>query len=239
MRLSRPRAQPAPAPSSGGAWSALSDAHSKEHFRDLAGDDVLAKIARMPIREWNYKAQDAGIRHVGPTAQDFHAAFGLGEDPLRISTIDADGIALRAIQALEARTRADRDALARENAELRSAVAGLQARLAALEAPRLNGIVFTDYARCGPAWYVRQTRHMVSYQIEDRVAMLAVPLLVLRGGTDPIARQSWAQRLAARAGDGEVAVIPGHRHLAQFTAPAASAERIRAFTAAKVSSRLS
>lgn len=117
--------------------------------------------------------------------------------------------------------------------------AALLFRDSAREPPRLNGIVFTDYARCGPAWYVRQTRHMVSYPIEDRVAMLAVPLLVLRGGTDPIARQSWAQRLAARAGDGEVAVIPGHRHLAQFTAPAASAERIRAFTAAKVSSRLS
>jgi len=82
------------------AWSAISDVNMKENFRDLDGDDVLAKIARMPVREWNYKAQEAAIRHVGPTAQDFHAAFGLGEDPLRISTVDADGIALRAIQAL-------------------------------------------------------------------------------------------------------------------------------------------
>jgi hypothetical protein len=59
----------------------------------------------MPVREWSYKAQGEGIRHVGPTAQDFRAAFGLGDDPLGINTIDADGIALRAIQALEARTR--------------------------------------------------------------------------------------------------------------------------------------
>ncbi len=115
------------------AWSSLSDVNSKEHFRDLDGGDVLARIARMPIREWSYKAQDAAIRHVGPTAQDFHAAFGLGEDRLRISTIDADGIALAAIQALEARTRADRDALVRENADLRAALAALQARLEALE----------------------------------------------------------------------------------------------------------
>ena len=61
------------------AWSSLSDVNSKEHFRNLNGADVLAKIAEMPIREWNYKAQDAAVRHVGPTAQDFHAAFGLGE----------------------------------------------------------------------------------------------------------------------------------------------------------------
>jgi hypothetical protein len=87
------------------AWASVSDVNLKENFRDLDGEDVLARIARMPIREWNYKAQDAAIRHVGPTAQDFHAAFGLGEDPLRISTIDADGIGLRAIQALEARAR--------------------------------------------------------------------------------------------------------------------------------------
>ncbi len=90
----------------GSAWASVSDVNMKENFRDLDGAEVLAKIARMPLREWNYKTQDAGIRHVGPTAQDFHAAFGLGEDPLRISTIDADGIALRAIQALEEVTRA-------------------------------------------------------------------------------------------------------------------------------------
>ena len=120
----------APGPS---AWSSVSDVNMKEHFRDLDGDDVLAKLARMPIREWNYKAQDAAIRHVGPTAQDFHAAFGLGEDPLRISTIDADGIALRAVQALEARTREGDDALARENAELKAELAALRERLERLE----------------------------------------------------------------------------------------------------------
>ncbi len=92
-------------PANASAWTTLSDANSKENFRDLDGAEVLAKLAAMPIREWNYKAQEAAIRHVGPTAQDFHAAFGLGEDPLRISTLDTDGIALRAIQALESRTQ--------------------------------------------------------------------------------------------------------------------------------------
>jgi hypothetical protein len=81
-------------------------------------------LAPMPIREWNYKAQDAAIRPVGPTAQDFTVAFGLGEDPLRISTIDADGIALRAIQALEARTRE----LMQENAELKARLVRLEAQ---------------------------------------------------------------------------------------------------------------
>ncbi len=104
------------------AWASVSDINMKENFRDLGGDDVLAKIARMPIREWNYKTQDAAIRHVGPTAQDFHAAFGLGEDPLRISTIDADGIALAGVKAL-----------ALENQALKTELALLRERLARLE----------------------------------------------------------------------------------------------------------
>jgi hypothetical protein len=95
----------------GGAWQSVSDRNP-----DLSGEHVLRKLARMPIQEWSYKSQDASIRHVGPTAQDFHEAFGLGEDPLRINTVDADGIALAAIRALEARTTA----LIRENERLRA-----------------------------------------------------------------------------------------------------------------------
>jgi hypothetical protein len=109
----------------GSAWLSVSDVNMKENFRDLDDADVLAKIARMPVREWNYKAQEAAIRHVGPTAQDFHAAFGLGEDPLRISTIDADGIALAGVKALEARTQA----LADENRVLRERLDALERRI--------------------------------------------------------------------------------------------------------------
>ena len=120
----------------GSSWLVVSDANMKEHFRDLSGEDVLSKIARMPVKEWNYKTQDASIRHVGPTAQDFHAAFGLGENPLRINTIDADGIALAAVRALEARTRDLRDENARlsaDNDAIRKANDELRARLDRLE----------------------------------------------------------------------------------------------------------
>jgi hypothetical protein len=40
------------------------------------------------------------VRHLGPTAQDFYEVFGLGDDDKYISTVDADGVALAAIQAL-------------------------------------------------------------------------------------------------------------------------------------------
>ena len=62
----------------GSQWLGHSDVNLKHNFRDVDGEDVLARIAKMPVPEWSYKAQDAAIRHLGPTAQDFHAAFGLG-----------------------------------------------------------------------------------------------------------------------------------------------------------------
>jgi hypothetical protein len=120
----------------GGAWDTLSDARMKTNFRDLDGEDVLARLRRVPIREWNYTSQDASIRHVGPTAQDFYAAFGLGGDNTRISTLDPDGIGLRAIQALDARSASDRAAMTRlteENAAHRVRIAELEQRLEMLQ----------------------------------------------------------------------------------------------------------
>jgi len=87
-----------------GSWANLSDVHMKTNFRDLDGETVLTKLAGIPVREWNYITQDASIRHVGPTAQDFHAAFGLGDNDRTINTLDPDGISLKAIQALYTRS---------------------------------------------------------------------------------------------------------------------------------------
>ena len=43
----------------------------------------------------------AGQKHLGPVAQDFHAAFGLnGSDDKHISVVDENGVALAAIQGL-------------------------------------------------------------------------------------------------------------------------------------------
>ena len=86
--------------SGGGSWSSLSDKASKDSFASIDPHDVLGRLAAVPITTWNYKSQDASIRHIGPMAQDFHAAFGVGENEKFITTIDADGVALAAIQGL-------------------------------------------------------------------------------------------------------------------------------------------
>ena len=125
----------------GSQWLGVSDVNTKEHFRDVSGEDILRKVAGMPVREWSYKAQDPSIRHLGPTAQDFHAAFGLGEDPLRIGSMDADGVALAGVKALERRTRAweeERIALLNELAKLRTENAALAARVVHIEEALAN-----------------------------------------------------------------------------------------------------
>jgi len=82
------------------AWSSLSDRDSKDNIVIPDGRDVLARLAKVPVATWNYKSQAPSIRHVGPMAQDFNIAFGVGEDDQHISTVDADGVALAAIQGL-------------------------------------------------------------------------------------------------------------------------------------------
>ena len=83
-----------------GSWSSLSDRNSKAEFQRVDGRTLLARLNAIPIQTWRYNTQPASIRHIGPVAQDFHAAFGVGEDNQHISLVDADGVALAAIQAL-------------------------------------------------------------------------------------------------------------------------------------------
>lgn len=91
--------------SSGGTWTNSSDVNRKTAFEDINSAEVLTKLASLPIRTWSYKDEDASVRHIGPTAQDFSAAFGFGGTDKAIATVDADGVSLVAIQALEKRLR--------------------------------------------------------------------------------------------------------------------------------------
>ena len=71
----------------------------KDRFATVAPMLVLDKINQLDISEWSYK-HDPEVRHIGPTAESFYEAFGLGTGGDNISTIDADGVSLIAIQAL-------------------------------------------------------------------------------------------------------------------------------------------
>lgn len=96
-------------PAGGGSWNSLSDRNMKENFAPVDGEEVLRRLRAVPISTWNYKTQAASIRHMGPMAQDFSAAFSLGENERTIATIDPDGVALASVQALDARTLAQQN----------------------------------------------------------------------------------------------------------------------------------
>ncbi len=82
-----------------GTFVSASDRNVKENFSPVDSRDILARVAALPLTQWNYKA-DTDTRHLGPMAQDFYAAFGIGPDDKHITMVDADGVALAAIQGL-------------------------------------------------------------------------------------------------------------------------------------------
>ncbi|HEU0055607.1 MAG TPA: tail fiber domain-containing protein [Longimicrobium sp.] len=111
-----------------GVFTCSSSRYLKENFATVDGEDVLGRMRAVPVTTWNYIAEGDEARHLGPFAQDFRAAFGLGTDDTSIGLLDIDGVNFAAAKALEARTarlraevdalRADRDDLARRLAEL-------------------------------------------------------------------------------------------------------------------------
>jgi hypothetical protein len=109
----------------GTSWSAICDRNLKENYARVDTDELLRRVASLPVMTWNAKAQDESIRHIGPVAQDFYAAFNVGEDSTHITTVDADGVALAAIQALYAKTQ--------EIETLKAQLAAMAARLEVLE----------------------------------------------------------------------------------------------------------
>jgi len=118
----------------------ISDRASKTNLAPVDTRKVLEKLATLPIQRWTYIAQGEHAPHMGPVAQDFHAAFGLGDSERHISTVDADGVALAAIQGLNQKVEEEnakvREELKRrdaENAELRRKNDSLEKRLGALE----------------------------------------------------------------------------------------------------------
>jgi hypothetical protein len=61
---------------------------------------ILQRLAELPVQTWNYNWDDSSVRHIGPMAQDFAAAFAVGEDDKHIHQVDAQGVAFAAIQGL-------------------------------------------------------------------------------------------------------------------------------------------
>ncbi len=133
-------------PVGGIAWNCTSDKNAKANFVNTDSRAILARLSELPITTWNAKSQDDSIRHIGPMAQDFAAAFNVGENNTTISVVDAQGVAFAAIQGLNqivTDQRAQIGSQQGEIAQLKAQNAAMDARLAALErgAPAPAGTV--------------------------------------------------------------------------------------------------
>ena len=91
-----------------------SDRRIKHGLASMDPEEALEAVAQLEVTQWSYD-HEPDVRHVGPMAQDFHAAFGVGADDRHIHPVDANGVTLLAIQALYARV----EALEEENRRLR------------------------------------------------------------------------------------------------------------------------
>ena len=101
-----------------------SDRNAKHQIVPADEQAVLDAVAKMPISTWSYQSDDARVRHLGPMAQDFHAAFGLGVSELNYDPVDAHGVELAAIKALNARIQQ----LEQQNSRLEARLKKLEKR---------------------------------------------------------------------------------------------------------------
>jgi hypothetical protein len=101
-----------------------SDRNIKRQIVPADEQAVLESLARLPISTWSYDMESQSVRHLGPMAQDFHAAFGLGATVEAYDPIDAHGVELTALKALTTRLKQ----LEAENQRLETRLKALEAR---------------------------------------------------------------------------------------------------------------
>ena len=123
-----------------GTLQSNSDRNLKENIAPVDAEEILAKVVEMPISTWNYNYDENDIPHMGPMAQDFYQAFGLGVDEKTIASTDKDGVALAAIQGLNKKVEAKSEKIARLTQDLnhQSQVIADQAELIDELTERLN-----------------------------------------------------------------------------------------------------
>jgi Chaperone of endosialidase len=117
----------------GGSWGCSSDRNVKTGLVSLDGVKTLERLAAMPVYRWFASDDARKIPHAGPMAQDFMAAFGLGDNDKMIGFADAQGIAFAAIQGLHWQLIQKTREIAALKARL-TEVDGLKRKLKAIEA---------------------------------------------------------------------------------------------------------
>ncbi len=124
-----------------------SDRNQKQDFQPIAARYVAEKVAALPVTTWVY-TNSPTVRHIGPMAQDFKAAFPeIGEDDKYIGAGDGIGVALAAIKGLHELVQEKDARIATLESKLASLEGQLNTSLAALD--RLSDQVAKNSGKVG------------------------------------------------------------------------------------------
>ena len=101
------------------------------------------------------------------------------------------------------------------------------------EPPAVNAILVSDYLRAGPRWYLSTLPVMIRHRVEERIRDVQPPVLLVRGGRDPVVRADWLARLANARPGTRTAELPGQPHVMMYTRPVETAALLRAAVQAR------
>ena len=87
------------------------------------------------------------------------------------------------------------------------------------ESPHGDALIVTDYVRCGPRWYLSVLPSMLAYRIEDDLPALGMPVTIVRGQRDPIARAAWVHAISSLAPDARLVEVTGGPHVVMLSRP--------------------
>ena len=90
-----------------------------------------------------------------------------------------------------------------------------------------------DYLRAGPRRLIATLKDARGIHLDEVVAGIGAPILVVRGSRDPLATGAWVRRIAAAAPDARVAVVPRAAHGLGHDAPRAVAGAVSAFLSSR------
>ncbi|RYD47483.1 MAG: alpha/beta hydrolase, partial [Verrucomicrobiaceae bacterium] len=87
------------------------------------------------------------------------------------------------------------------------------------EPGRLIAIGVIDYLRAGFHWCLRTLHHALQHPVLEMLPQIQVPVLIVRGGRDPITSEAWADRATALIPRAWHVTIPHAAHAVNFNAP--------------------
>ncbi len=160
------------------SWDVASDSNAKTKVTRVSPREVLARLAGLPVTECEYKSAPQR-RFLGPMAQDFHAAFGLGNDDKTINTLDADGVLFLSVKGLVEELK-ERDKVIEELKAKSADVAELKAELRALREELRGGLPPTRWVSASVALDIVDNNSACE-RTENVLGRADVPRVVLVG----------------------------------------------------------